>query len=240
LNLDITEFGSDFYGQLANETPGARSRLSDRQRPIDDAEECELGPRDARQIHGHAARVRTRVPIQNRADRGGDSDQREGDPMAFYETLRRVLGGGVAADLEDRSKERGLGDAWGLNEVGSGADDQTDRPVEGTSAFDRRQWERKLKRILDELPASQHEWGELMVEAGALGFDPDWVAQRQRAEFALLVRRAVADQAVTEAEHRKLELARELIGIPEGEAELVLHSIVSEAETFFGKPVVEE
>jgi hypothetical protein len=77
-----------------------------------------------------------------------------------------------------------------------------------------------------------------MLEAASLAFDPGWVAQRQRAEFALLVRRAVADRTVTEAELPKLELARELIGIPEPEAERVLHAIVAEAESFFRAPVV--
>ena len=158
--------------------------------------------------------------------------------MGFFDALRRVLAGGQAG-ADELPIDRRLGDDLGFNEVGTGADDHTDRPVEDTSAFDRRQWERKLKRILDELPGSHGEWGDLMVEAGALGFDPDWVAQRQRAEFALLVRRAVADRAVTEAEHRKLDLARELIGIPEPEAETILHSIVAEAESFYGKPVVE-
>jgi hypothetical protein len=66
------------------------------------------------------------------------------------------------------------------------------------------------------------------------------VAQRQRAEFALLVRRAVADRAVTEPELRKLELARELIDILEPEAEETIHAIVADAESFFGTPVVEK
>jgi hypothetical protein len=68
--------------------------------------------------------------------------------------------------------------------------------------------------------------------------EPEWVAQRQRAEFALQVRRAVADRAVTEPELRKLELAHALIGIPEPEAEGTLHAIVAEARSFFGTPVV--
>jgi hypothetical protein len=163
--------------------------------------------------------------------------------MAFFDTLRRVLTGDLAK-VDTRpttaTDRRGLGDAWGLDEVGSGADDHTERPVEDTSAFDRRQWERKLKRILDELPGSRGEWDDLMLEAASLGFDPGWVAQRERAEFALLVRRAVADRAVTEAELRKLELARKLIGMPEPEAEKALHAIVAEAESFFSAPVVKK
>ena len=53
-----------------------------------------------------------------------------------------------------------------------------------------------------------------------MDFDPAWVAQSGRDEFALLVRRAVADRVVTEAEHRKLDLARDLLGIPDPEAEI--------------------
>jgi hypothetical protein len=159
--------------------------------------------------------------------------------MAFFDTLRRVMTGdlaGVDARPDDR---RRLGDTWGLDEVGSGADDHTERPVEGASAVDVRLWERKLKRILDELPGSRGEWDDLRLEAASLGFNPRWMAHRQRSEFSLLVRRAVADRAVTEAEHRKLELARELLGIPEPEAERTLHAIVAEAESFFGTPAAE-
>jgi len=76
-----------------------------------------------------------------------------------------------------------------------------------------------------------------MYEARALELDPAWVAQSQREEFLLLVRRAVSDRVVTGPEHQKLDLARELIGMPEAEAEEALHAIVSEAESFFGKPV---
>jgi len=158
--------------------------------------------------------------------------------MGFFDTLRRVMTGDQAG-ADDLPIDRRLGDQWGLDEVGSGADDHTDRPAEGTSAFDRQQWERKLSRILDELPDSRGQWDDLTVEAAALGLDPGWLARRQRAEFVLLVRRAVADRAVTEAEHRRLDMARELIGISEPDAEAVLHAVVGEAESFFGKPVVE-
>jgi hypothetical protein len=155
--------------------------------------------------------------------------------MGFFDALQRVLGGGqIGAD--GLPIDRRLGDDLGLNEVGSGADDNSSQPIEGTSAFDRRLWERKLKRVLDELPGSRGEWDDLMVEAGALGFDAGWVAQRQRAEFALLVRRAVADRVITEPEHRKLDLARELIGLSNDEAEAVLSGVVAEVHAFFEKP----
>jgi hypothetical protein len=156
--------------------------------------------------------------------------------MGFFDALRRVLGGGQVGP-DGLPVDRSLGDALGLDEVGSGADENSSQPVEGTSGFDRRHWERKLKRVLDELPGSRGEWNDLMVEAAALGFEPGWVAQRQRAEFTWLVRRAVADRVITEPEHRKLDLARELIGISNDEAEAVLSRVVSEVQSFFGKTV---
>ena len=53
----------------------------------------------------------------------------------------------------------------------------------------------------------------------------------------MLVRRAVADRLFTEAEHRKIDLARDLMGIPEPDAEEILHQVVVEAEKFFGGAV---
>lgn len=159
--------------------------------------------------------------------------------MGFLDTLRRVLAGGEAG-ADDLPIDRRLGEAWGVNEVGSGADDTTDRPVEGTSPYDRDQWAKKLTRVLAGLPGSRAEWSDLTTEAAALGLDPDWVAARHRAEFALLIRRAVADRRVTELEHLRLELARELIGIPAPEAESVLLATIAEANAFFGKPVVRD
>jgi hypothetical protein len=103
--------------------------------------------------------------------------------------------------------------------------------------YDQTNWLKKLKRILDGLPESRPEWDDLVAEARALNFDPDWVARSQVDEFMLLVRRAVADGVFTEPEHRKLDLARDLIGIPEAEAEAALSSIVAEAESFFGKTI---
>jgi len=153
--------------------------------------------------------------------------------MGFFDTLRRVLGGDAPGPAASD-----IAAAWGLTE--DGADAGPTRPGDLTAtaaAYDQAQWLKKTKRILDELPASQHEWPELMTEARALHLDPDWVKQSQFSEFQLLVRRAVSDRHFTETEHRKLDLARDLIGIPEAEAEAALHAIVSEAETFFGKSV---
>ena len=146
--------------------------------------------------------------------------------MGFFETLRRVLGQTPATDK--------VGAAWGLDTEGESAETA---PHADPSEFDRAQWQKKLKRILDELPASKDEWDGLMTESRALRFDEDWVTRCQVDEFILLIRRAVSDRHFTESEHRKLDLARDLIGIPEAEAEAALLSVVAEAEAFFGESV---
>jgi hypothetical protein len=150
--------------------------------------------------------------------------------MGFFDTLRRVLTSdhrhAVAAPGEWRHG-RELENAEPPQEAGT------------PGAYDLLQWQKKLKRILDELPGSQPQWADLMAEERAMGFDPGWVSRCQLEEFQLLVRRAVSDRHFTEADHRKLDLARDLIGIPEADAEAILHAIVAEAEAFFGKPVKE-
>jgi hypothetical protein len=147
--------------------------------------------------------------------------------MGFFDSLRKALHrdhpGTVAPELAA---------AWGLAEDGTAGAPEAD-----ASLYDRANWLKKMKRILNELPDSESQWTELMTEARALNFDPDWVTKSQIDEFLLLIRRAVSDRHFTETEHRKLDLARDLIGIPEAEAEAALHSIVAEAETFFGKTV---
>lgn len=145
--------------------------------------------------------------------------------MGFFDALRRVLG---------PSNPPGTAAPPAVEE-GAPADL---RPRDA-GAYDHTQWRKKLKRILEELPTSRAEWDELQYEARALELDPGWIEECQREEFLLLVRRAVCDRVVTEAEHRKLDLARELIGMPEPEAEATLLLIVAEAESFFGKPVRE-
>jgi len=158
----------------------------------------------------------------------------EEDPMGFFEALRRVLGGGP----DEAAPGPTVIEPGGIIED-SGADAGPAVTPDPPSHYDRQQWHKKLKRILDELPGSQREWDDLVVEARSLALDPGWVAQCQREEFLLLVRRAVSDRVVTEPEHRKLDLARQLIGMSEAEAEAALHDIAAEAETFFGKPVRE-
>jgi hypothetical protein len=151
--------------------------------------------------------------------------------MGFFNALRRSLGDGpVPASTPREVEARSLGvdpDALPIAE---------EAPFE-SGAYDRAQWAKKLKRVLSELPASRPDWDDVAAEAKAMGFDPGWVGQVGRDEFALLVRRAVADRVVTEAEHRKLDLARDLLEIPDAEAEAILHAVVADAEGFFGKAV---
>lgn len=147
--------------------------------------------------------------------------------MGFFDSLRRVLhreaGGTPSPELAA---------AWGLDQDAEAVPSAGDN-----STYDRANWQKKMKLILDELPASEGRWTELMSEAKALNFDPDWVTKTQVDEFLLLIRRAVSDRHFDVHEHKKLDLARDLIGIPEAEAEAALHSIVAEAEKFFGKTV---
>jgi hypothetical protein len=105
------------------------------------------------------------------------------------------------------------------------------------SDFDREQWLRKLKRLLAHLPGTEAEWVDLHQEAGSLGFPEEWVKQTSMQEFALLVRKIVADKVVTQDEHQKLDQARKLLGIPDERAVAIFHTIVAEAEAFFGMHV---
>lgn len=106
-----------------------------------------------------------------------------------------------------------------------------------TVDYDRATWRKKLKRILEHLPAAEAEWPDLMTEAGALNLETSWVEQCMREEFALLVRGVVGDRVVTLQEHSKLEQARTLIGLSDAEAEAILGEIVAEAEAFFRQPI---
>jgi hypothetical protein len=149
--------------------------------------------------------------------------------MGFFDTLRRVLGQGPSAEK--------VSAAWGMDDAARAVPTSPAAHDTDSGQYDRAQWQKKMKRILDELPDSRHEWDELMADARALNFETEWVTRSQVDEFLLMVRRAVSDRHFTEEEHRKLDLARDLIGIPEAEAEAALNSIVAEAESFFGKAV---
>lgn len=151
--------------------------------------------------------------------------------MGFFNALRRTLVGDPASSTSPREVEaRFLG-------VDPDTLPITPETPFASGIYDRAQWAKKLKRVLAELPDSRADWDDVAAEARAMDFDPAWVAQCCRDEFALLVRKAVADRVVTEAEHRKLDLARDLIGIPDDEAVTILHAIIAEAETFFGGTV---
>ena len=102
-----------------------------------------------------------------------------------------------------------------------------------------RQWQKKLSRVLDELPASQAEWTVLMTEVRWVSMLP-CAARLPARRIQDVGSPSRADRHVTEEEHRKLDLARDLIGIPEAEAIAMLHAIVAEAEAFFGEPVEDD
>jgi hypothetical protein len=162
--------------------------------------------------------------------------------MGFFDTLKRVLPHASHAHIEEDAQKR-IRSAWGLEEEQSTSESahEPDLPagqlgVEA-SGYDRAQWTKRLRKLLDELPTSQSQWHDLITDAHALNLEESWVSDHQREEFTFLVRRAVADRVVSEEEHHKIELARKLIGMSEPEAEQILHSITAEAEAFFGKPV---
>jgi hypothetical protein len=167
--------------------------------------------------------------------------------MGFFDVLKRLLPHASHPHATDESRRR-IRAAWGLDD-----DDTTDEGTgaEHTSAaamtagsiasvYDRAQWQKRLRKILDELPDSQPQWHDLITDAHALQLEPDWIADREREEFAFLIRRAVAHQVISEDDHHKLDLARKLIGMPEAEAEKALHAIMAEAAAFFGAPVKDE
>lgn len=161
--------------------------------------------------------------------------------MGFLNTLRHVLGADHTGPKEEPGVPLLVDPGSSVDAKGLGSEGGDRSAVASSSAhagrYDRAQWHKKLKRILDELPESKSEWESLTYEARALELEPDWVLQCQGEEFLLLVRRVVSDRVVTESEHHKLDLARQLIGLTESEAEAVVHAVVAEAESFFGKPV---
>ncbi len=154
--------------------------------------------------------------------------------MGFFDALRRVLTGETDQTRHDpRAIEARYFDDAGEADEGPIAEAA---PFE-SGKYDRAQWAKKLKRVLDELHDYRAQWDDVVAEARAMGFDPEWVSRRQRDEFMMLLRRTVADRVVTESEHRKLDLARDLIGIPDAEAVAALNEVIAEAESFFGDKV---
>jgi hypothetical protein len=154
--------------------------------------------------------------------------------MGFFDALRRVVTGDPAERKFDprQIEARYFDDAGEADE----APIAEAAPFE-SGKYDRAQWAKKLKRVLDELPDSRPQWDDLVAEAKAMGFDPEWVSGRMSEEFLMLLRGVVADRVVSDAEHRKLDLARDLIGIPEAQAVAALNAVVAEAESFFGDKV---
>ena len=124
-----------------------------------------------------------------------------------------------------------------ISDADPAADPETVAQPSAASPYDRQQWRKKLKRILQHLPRSEPDWADLQQEAGALDLGADWVATAYFEEFSLLIHKIVADRVVTSEEHHNLDLARSLMGITDAEAETLLHAIVAEAEAFFGKKV---
>lgn len=151
--------------------------------------------------------------------------------MGFFDALSRVLGGNKGPQYTSREIE--------AVHLGVDPDELPIAPEEPFEAghFDRTRWAKKVKSVLARLPESQPEWADTIAESKAMDFDPAWVDQCIRDEFTMLVRQFVSDRVVTEAEHRKLDFARDLLGIRDAEAEAILHQVVAEAETFFGKSV---
>jgi hypothetical protein len=159
--------------------------------------------------------------------------------MGFFNALKRVLSH-HARQTPSEEAQRRIRAAWGLDDAGTGAPPGTTAQAGSASAYDRSQWRKRLRKILEELPASQDHWHDLMADAHALQLEDGWIREQQREEFTFLVRRAVSDRVVSEEEHRKLDHARRLMQMSEAEAEQILQAIVSEAESFFGTPVKDE
>ncbi len=151
--------------------------------------------------------------------------------MGFLDALQRALGGQPDPGPTARQVEAAF---LGVDPDTLPIADET--PFE-SGVYDRVQWAKKVKRVLAELPGSQGDWDDVAAEARAMDFEPEWVTQTCVDEFTLLVRRAVADRVITDAEHRRLDLARDLIGLPDVQAEAILHKVVTEAESFFGKAI---
>ena len=154
--------------------------------------------------------------------------------MGFFDSLRKTLG--VAPTEGVGPINPRLAGAWGLDDEGDPTKAAMPESFHG-SEYDLKGWRKKLKAVLDESPLSRDRFREHLAEGLALGIKPETIAAWGREEFTLLVRRVVADRVVTEAEHRRLDLARELMDIPDAEAEQVLHAVVLEAEKFFGGAV---
>lgn len=161
--------------------------------------------------------------------------------------LDRLLGAREKAEEMTPDQRRKLLDAWGLDESTAPAVAPADAPTVESGlyelphplelAYDRLQWRKRVKRVLDELPDTEEEWEQVISEARAKEFDQKWVDRSIRDEFVLMVREAVADRVFTERERRKLDHARFLIGLSETDAEAIYEKVFAEAEAFFGDAI---
>ncbi len=164
--------------------------------------------------------------------------------------LDRLLGAREKAEGMNPEQRRKMMAAWGLDESTPLVEPDASEPVASESpsglyelphpvemTYDRAQWRKRVKRVLDDLPDSEDEWEQVVSEAKAKEFDPQWVSESIREEFALMIREAVADRVFSEREHRKIDHARFLIGLGEAEAEAISKRVIAEAEDFFGDTI---
>ena len=158
--------------------------------------------------------------------------------MGFFNALRRVVTDDRSVNVDKKAFDPSAIEALYPDE-GRSSDEQplAEAAPFASGKYDRDQWAKKVKRVLEGLPDSKPQWPELMAEARAMGFDPDWITRCQVDEFMMLLRQVVSDRIVTEAEHRNLDLARDLIGIPDADAVAALNAVVAEAESFFGDKI---
>jgi hypothetical protein len=162
--------------------------------------------------------------------------------------LERLLGSREKTESMTEEQRQKLLDAWGLEATTPMSEPASESSKESESglyelphpldlAYDRMQWRKRVKRVLDDLPDTEDEWEQVESEARAKEFDAKWVAQSIRDEFVLMVREAVADRVFTERERKKLEHARFLIGMSEADSEAIYEKVVAEAEAFFGDEI---
>lgn len=158
--------------------------------------------------------------------------------MPFFQALGKLLSGGNKLDEAGRQK---LVEAWHVyDELPPSVPGFPEPEVEDARTgllYDRSIWYRKLKRILSELPNSESEWPELKAEVTSLGLDPEWVAGCEKAEFTMIVRRALADGVISAEEHRRIDQARQMMGLSDEESMVILNEIKAEAEEVFGRAV---
>lgn len=159
--------------------------------------------------------------------------------MGFLKTLERLVGLGAAEPEEERARFLAAWESYGDErpEVPEFPSDKVMGADETGLDYDRAQWLKKLKRVLEDLPESRPTWSQLEAEVKTLGLAPEWVSRAYRAEFTMLVRQKLADCGLNSSERETLELARELTGLSNEEALAILREVTREAQSFFGRDV---